>query len=231
MEEGRLASRMKAELLDENLNKVCGVLAKLLDRDIFPWLEAGKTPTDHERDRAATIVADRVLSATTKNVIREAHRKRQLADMVVFLDSIGYRQVRKSGAERLRVNDPGTFAIDVSVPVAMGRVGLMPIDFLIQPKTPGLRRMPILVDLGSFQDHRDAVRQANWEVKKRRALQMTYGQSFRFVLLLGGHIGTSVLGRLAAESIDWVWQYQIGQRGAFAHSFGRVAQNLTLQLG
>src|SRR5947208_13124075 len=57
MEEGKLASRMKTELLDENLTKVCGVLTKLLDRDIFPWLEAGKTPTDHERDRAATIVA------------------------------------------------------------------------------------------------------------------------------------------------------------------------------
>ncbi|MCG3131591.1 MAG: hypothetical protein FLDDKLPJ_02395 [Phycisphaerae bacterium] len=36
MEEGRLAARMKAELLDENLGKVCRVLTKLLDRDIFP---------------------------------------------------------------------------------------------------------------------------------------------------------------------------------------------------
>jgi len=36
MEEGKLAVRMKAELLDENMNKVCSVLTKLLDRDIFP---------------------------------------------------------------------------------------------------------------------------------------------------------------------------------------------------
>src|SRR5438034_3864055 len=41
MEEGKLASRMKTELLEENLNKVCRVLTKLLDRDIFPWLDSG----------------------------------------------------------------------------------------------------------------------------------------------------------------------------------------------
>src|SRR5947199_6125633 len=52
MEKGKLSSGMKAELLDENLTKVCRVLVKLLDRDIFPWLDAATDPTDHERDRA-----------------------------------------------------------------------------------------------------------------------------------------------------------------------------------
>ncbi|MEX0802218.1 MAG: XamI family restriction endonuclease [Candidatus Binatia bacterium] len=45
MEEGKRAARMKAELIDENLSKVCAVLTKLLDRDIFPWLDAAKDPT------------------------------------------------------------------------------------------------------------------------------------------------------------------------------------------
>lgn len=40
-----MASRMKAELLDENLTRVCGVLSKLLDHDIFPWLNSGGQPT------------------------------------------------------------------------------------------------------------------------------------------------------------------------------------------
>lgn len=72
MEEGKLSVRMKAEMLNENLNKVCAVLSKLLDRDIFPWLDAGKDPTDHERDRASTIVADRLCSAVANPIIRNA---------------------------------------------------------------------------------------------------------------------------------------------------------------
>ncbi len=44
MEVGKLAPRMKEELLLDHLTAVCRVLNKLLDRDIFPWLDAGKTP-------------------------------------------------------------------------------------------------------------------------------------------------------------------------------------------
>ena len=76
MEEGKLASRMKAELLDGNLTKVCGVLTKLLDRDIFPWLDAAKNPTEHERDRASTIVADRLCSAVANPIVRNAQEQR-----------------------------------------------------------------------------------------------------------------------------------------------------------
>ena len=67
METGKLAPRMKEELLLEHLGAVCRVITTLLDRDIFPWLESGKAPTDHERDRASTIVADRLCSAVAKS--------------------------------------------------------------------------------------------------------------------------------------------------------------------
>lgn len=36
METGSVSPRMKAETLDENLNKICAVLIKMLDQDIFP---------------------------------------------------------------------------------------------------------------------------------------------------------------------------------------------------
>lgn len=77
MEDGKLASRMKEELLLEHLSSVCAVLAKLLDYDIFPWLGAGKAPTDHERDRASTIVADRLCSAVANPIVRNAQENRQ----------------------------------------------------------------------------------------------------------------------------------------------------------
>ena len=62
MEEGKLPTKLKDKALDAELSKLCRILIKLLDRDIFPWLDAGKDPTDHERDRAATIVADGALN-------------------------------------------------------------------------------------------------------------------------------------------------------------------------
>jgi hypothetical protein len=51
MEDGRLASRMAPEVLEENLTKVCQVLGKLLDRDIFPWLDAHQEPSANGRPR------------------------------------------------------------------------------------------------------------------------------------------------------------------------------------
>src|SRR3990167_9405531 len=57
MEQGKLPARMNADDLDSELTKLCRIVSRLLDRDIFPWLGAAKTPTEHERERAATIVA------------------------------------------------------------------------------------------------------------------------------------------------------------------------------
>lgn len=52
MEKGKIAVRMESGLLDESLGRVCDVITRLLDHDIFPWLDARQDPTDHERDRA-----------------------------------------------------------------------------------------------------------------------------------------------------------------------------------
>jgi XamI restriction endonuclease len=215
MEEGKLAARMKAELLDENLTKVCAVLTKLLDRDIFPWLDAGKAPTDHERDRASTIIADRLCGAVDNGIERSARRSHQLSAVAAFLDSIGYREAADVGGEGFTTNEPGTYTIDAAIPLAMGRIALMPVDVLVQPirSLPG--RMPVLVDVASSQDNREAARHADREVRKSRAFQMTYGESLRLVLMLDGHIDAGILGRLAAESLDWVWQHRIAQLAEF----------------
>src|SRR5690606_2471896 len=92
MEEGKLAARMKMELLAENLTRICRVLTEMLDRDIFPWLESGTEPTDHERDRASTIIADRLCSAVANPIIRNAQEQRQLALIAAWLKQRGYRE-------------------------------------------------------------------------------------------------------------------------------------------
>jgi hypothetical protein len=75
IEEGRLSSRMKPELLAEHLNSVCRVLKRLLDRDIFPWLDAGTAANERERERASTVVADRLCSAVANPIVRNGRQK------------------------------------------------------------------------------------------------------------------------------------------------------------
>src|SRR6059036_2732894 len=60
MEKGMLPTKMPDADLDAELTNLCRILSRLLDRDIFPWLDNRTVPTDHERDRASTIVADRL---------------------------------------------------------------------------------------------------------------------------------------------------------------------------
>ncbi|MGH8604462.1 MAG: XamI family restriction endonuclease, partial [Gammaproteobacteria bacterium] len=108
MEEDKLAARMKAELIDENLNKICRVLAKLLDRDIFPWLDAAKDPTDHERDGASTIIADRLCSAVANPIVHNAQEQRQLKLVGDWLASRGYRKQSHPSGKPLTDMEAGT---------------------------------------------------------------------------------------------------------------------------
>jgi hypothetical protein len=77
MEKGKLPSRMQGASLDVELTKICRILTRLLDKDVFPWLAGAKTPSDHERDRASTIVADRLCSAVANPIVRNAQERRQ----------------------------------------------------------------------------------------------------------------------------------------------------------
>ena len=83
MEDGILPTRLKDTILESELSKLCQILGKLLDRDIFPWLDAAKDPTDHERDRASTIVADRLCSAISNPIVRNAQEQRQLRSLEI----------------------------------------------------------------------------------------------------------------------------------------------------
>lgn len=100
MEDGKLPTRMSAADLNVELTKLCRIISKLLDRDIFPWLGAAKSPTDHERDRASTIVADRLCSAVANPIVRNAQEQRQLKLVGDWLDARGYRKQAHPGGHR-----------------------------------------------------------------------------------------------------------------------------------
>lgn len=231
MEEGKLAARMKVELLDENLGKVCRVLSKLLDHDIFPWLDAGKEPTDHERDRASTIVADRLCSAVAKDTVRSARRSRHHSVLAVVLDSLGYREALQLRDADMSNNEPGTYAIAVSLPFAMGEDAILPVSVHVRPHSRQVSWKSFLLDVGAAQDVREASSDVARFIRKRRAVEMTYGDSVRYAVMLGGFYHAGTLGMLAAEGIDWIWQHRAGELVDMIHTQDPSSQNLTLQLG
>lgn len=209
MEEGKLAARMKAELLDENLGKVCRVLTKLLDRDIFPWLDAGKEPTDHERDRASTIVADRLCSAVANPIVRNAQEQRQLALVGAWLDKRGYRKQSHPTGKPLAEMEAGTYSFRMNLAVGKAVKVNIPIDVVIQPKKLRKDRLPVLIEAKSAGDFTNTNKRRKEEATKVHQLQATFGKDVCFVLFLCGYFGSDYLGYEAAEGIDWVWEHRI----------------------
>ncbi len=209
MEEGKLAARMKTELIDENLNKVCRVLAKLLDRDIFPWLDAAKDPTDHERQRASTIVADRLCSAVANPIVRNAQEQRQLKLIGDWLDARGYRKQSHPSGKPLTDMEAGTYTFRMNLAVGKALKVNIPVDVVIQPKKPRKDRLPILIEAKSAGDFTNTNKRRKEEATKIHQLQAAYGETVPFALLLCGYFGTDYLGYEAAEGIDWVWEHRI----------------------
>lgn len=209
MEEGKLAARMKAELLEENLNKVCTVLARLLDHDIFPWLDARQAPTELERDRASTIVADRLCSAVANPIVRNAQEQRQLDLIAAWLDKRGYGKQAHAGGRPLREMAAGTYSFRMNVVIGEARKVNIPIDVVVQPKKLRKNRLPVLIEAKSAGDFTNTNKRRKEEATKVHQLQATYGKDVCFVLFLCGYFGSDYLGYEAAEGIDWVWEHRM----------------------
>lgn len=209
MEEGKLATRMKPLLLEENLAKVCQVLTKLLDRDIFPWLERGQRPTGLERDRAATIVADRLCSAIANPIIRNAQERRQLSLIGDWLAARGYREQKLATGTPIGEMGAGTYAFRLNVQVGSTLKVNIPVDVVVQPKKLQAGNLPILIEAKSAGDFTNTNKRRKEEAMKIHQLKAAYGSRVRYLLFLCGYFGTDYLGYEAAEGIDWVWEHRI----------------------
>ncbi len=209
MEEGKLAVRMEGRLLEENLSNVSAILARLLDRDIFPWLDAGLDPTDHERDRSASIVADRLCSTVANPIVRNAQEQRQLAVIGEWLDARGYRRQPSVAGQALGDMAAGTYSFRMNVAVGTTVRVNIPVDVVVQPKKPRPGRLPILIEAKSAGDFTNTNKRRKEEATKIHQLQAAYGAGVCFVLFLCGYFGTDYLEYEAAEGIDWVWEHRI----------------------
>lgn len=67
---------------------------QLGDKDLFPWLETARQPTDVEHYLAATIIADRLCGAATDPIVRNAQEQRQLEVIRQWLLKRGYIETK-----------------------------------------------------------------------------------------------------------------------------------------
>lgn len=206
MEVGNLP-RMQAAALDAHLDKIAAVINQLLDKDLCPWLNTAVAPTNAERDRASSIIADRLTGAVADPLIRNEQEKRQLAEIEAFLVALGYTKANHPANLPLDNMPPGTFAFRMNV-IAGATNTRIPVDCVIQPKNAILPSLPILIEAKSAGDFTNVNKRRKEEAQKNHQLQASY-PGIRFVLFLCGYFDAGYLGYSAAEGIDWVWEHRI----------------------
>ena len=210
MEEGgTLPLRMPAELQRRELKKILHVFERLIDVDVFPWLNTSLAPAEAELTRAATVIADRLCGARADPIIRNAQEKRQLYKIGEWLAARGYRE---SARVKFDAMTPGTFAFRLNVQVqqvATEKVVNIPIDAVVMPKAASPGALPLLIEAKSAGDYTNPNKRRKEEATKIAQLRLTYGSQVRFILFLCGYFNTPYLGYEAAEGIDWVWEHRM----------------------
>ena len=207
--EQKLPPRMPLPRLERDLEKIGFLIEQMADPDIFVWLQGDRSPSDQERYRAATIVADRLCGAVANPIIRNAQEQRQLAAIQVWLTGSGYRPAGKGTKYDEML--PGTFAFRLNVPVDQEGAGSsinIPVDVVVMPKNARGTELPLLIEAKSAGDFANVNKRRKEEATKMNHLQRTYGRDVRFILFLCGYFDTGYLGYEAAEGIDWVWEHR-----------------------
>lgn len=210
MESGSLPPRMDPRALNRELGRVIQIFKRLLDRDIFVWLDDKREPTVEERYRAVTVLADRLCGADANPIMRNAQEKRQLRKITEWLRRRRYRLAR--AGTRHNEMDPGTYALRLNIAAEQegsGRTVIIPIDVAIMPKSAAKGDMPLLVEAKSAGDYTNVNKRRKEEAAKVNQLRSTYGESVQFVLFLCGYFDSGYLGYEAAEGIDWIWEHRI----------------------
>lgn len=205
----RLPPRMLRVEIDAQLSRICSIIQKLLDTDLFEWLAAECDAPDDMRMRAATVVADRLCGSLSDPIVRNAQEQRQLARISEYLTGKGYQQQAPSPKAELSEMDPGTYSFRTNILVGPEEKPIkLPIDAIIQPHR-NAGNLPLLVEAKSAGDFTNVNKRRKEEAKKMSQLKAKYGAGVDFVLFLCGYFDTGYLGYEAAEGIDWVWEHRI----------------------
>jgi hypothetical protein len=213
----KLPIKLRGKDLDNELRKIGLIIERMVDPDIFTWLNQPDSPRQSDVYRAATIVADRLCGSVTNPIIRNAQERRQLTVIQNWLEEQQYR--RLSGQDDIRFDSmpPGTFSFRVNVPVSLetGKVINIPVDAVIKPKFSTMSDLPIFIEAKSAGDFANVNKRRKEEAVKMHQLRSTYGDRVKFNLFLCGYFDSGYLGYEAAEGIDWVWEHRIDDLASF----------------
>jgi hypothetical protein len=211
LESGKLPARMNEENLNEELVKICDIIQKLIDPDIFTWLENKSKPNSKDVERASTIIADRLCGSVADPIIRNAQEKRQLISIQTWLEERNYRKLDTREVKDFKDFPDGTFDFHFNVPVNLNNLTTVniPIDIVIKPHKRKSTNFPILIEAKSAGDFTNVNKRRKEEAVKMSQLKNTYGNGIQFILFLCGYFDSGYLGYEAAEGIDWVWEHRI----------------------
>lgn len=223
-DKGAVPPRMKEQELVRNFTAISSVITKLLDKDIFTWLEDGHAPTDEEVYRASTIIADRLCGAVANPIIKNAQEQRQLALIASYLEERGYERIKHPSDKPITEMKKGTYSFIMNVPIYQSEVTSedgegegkegsskvnLAIDVVIQKKNAQDGEYPILIECKSAGDFTNTNKRRKEEAIKNIQLRNTYGSDLRLYLFLCGYFDTPYLGYEAAEGLDWIWEHRI----------------------
>lgn len=207
--------RMNRDDLEKQLAKISAIIREMADPDIFSWLKTQSDATEIERQRASTIVADRLCGAVSDPIIRNAQIKRQLATVKRYLQAKGYRQKDTGGSVKFNELKPGEFSFRTNIPVEIKNNSgeeyavNIPVNVVIQPFDAQTGDFPLLLEAKSAGDFTNVNKRRKEEAQKMQQLRNTYGAGVRFGLFLCGYFDSGYLGYEAAEGIDWIWEHRI----------------------
>jgi hypothetical protein len=209
LEKGHLPLRLGEPDLTDHLQRLAAVISRLVDVDIFPWLEQQTSPTEVERSRASTIVADRLCGAVANPIIRNAQERRQLALIESFLLERGYQKQPHPVSQPLTEMAVGTYSFRMNLVVGTEQPVNIPVDVVVQPRNPRPHRLPVLMEAKSAGDFTNTNKRRKEEATKIRQLRLVYGTEIQMILFLCGYFDSGYLGYEAAEGLDWIWEHRI----------------------
>ncbi len=142
-------------------------------------------------------------------IVRNAQEQRQLALIAQWLDARGYTRKPHPPGRRLQDMEPGTYSFRQNVVVGDGRPVNIPVDVIIQPRSPKPSMFPVLIEAKSAGDFTNTNKRRKEEATKVRQLRDKYGSECSLLLFLCGYFDAGYLGYEAAEGLDWVWEHRI----------------------
>ena len=214
LEKGKIP-RMEKNELNRQVSKILEILDKLLDRDIFPWLSTRNTPASQERERAATIIADRMCGSLSDPLIRNQQEIRQLMIIEKFLIDRGYEKKKYSSASLLKEMEPGTYSLRRNIFVGAGKKTKIPVDVVVQPKKLRKDHLPLLIEAKSAGDYANVNKRRKEEAQKMNQLRQSFSDDICYILFLGGYFNAGYLGYSASEGLDWIWEHRISDLSKF----------------